>query len=172
VSARRLSQRFSIQLTTENIAETVDLAAALLSASATALAHPGHEAIGDVLHVEYIFAAGIVVAAAFSAWKAIKQRRWFEPLTVKGSIPPQVPHVGTAKTPVTRRQQLYLDILRCPILRKLGYSVGDCHPSSGLATSQVGNRYLDCPTKAKNKKITNGNHCLKLGKNRELCQVC
>ena len=51
------------------------IAAALMTASTTALAHPGHEAIGDVLHVEYLFAAGIVVAAAFSAWKVIKQRR-------------------------------------------------------------------------------------------------
>jgi len=53
----------------------VSLTAALLSASTTALAHPGHEAIGDVLHVEHLFAAGIVVAAALSAWKAIKQLR-------------------------------------------------------------------------------------------------
>lgn len=51
------------------------LSAALMAASASVMAHPGHEAIGDVLHVEYLFAAGIVAAAAFSAWKVIKQRR-------------------------------------------------------------------------------------------------
>ncbi|WP_379865644.1 hypothetical protein [Marinobacter sp. M5B] len=51
------------------------LTAALMLASTTALAHPGHEAIGDVLHVEYLFALGIVVVAALSAWKVIKQRR-------------------------------------------------------------------------------------------------
>ncbi|MDI9244589.1 DUF6732 family protein [Marinobacter sp. CHS3-4] len=53
----------------------VSLTAALISTSTTALAHPGHEAIGDVLHVEYLFAAGIVLAAAYSAWKTMKQRR-------------------------------------------------------------------------------------------------
>ena len=55
--------------------KTFGLSAALMSASTTALAHPGHEAIGDVLHVEYLFAAGIVVVVAISASKVIKQRR-------------------------------------------------------------------------------------------------
>ena len=55
--------------------KNLSLTVALMSASKTALAHPGHEAIGDGLHVEYLFAAGIVVAAAFLAWKVIKQRR-------------------------------------------------------------------------------------------------
>lgn len=55
--------------------KNVSLSAALMTASSTAMAHPGHEAIGDVLHVEYLFAVGIVVAAAYSAWKVIKQRR-------------------------------------------------------------------------------------------------
>ncbi|MDP4531692.1 hypothetical protein Q9252_06015 [Marinobacter salarius] len=49
--------------------------AALMTASSSVLAHPGHEAIGDVLHVEYLVAVGVVVAAAFSAWKVIKSRR-------------------------------------------------------------------------------------------------
>lgn len=53
----------------------VSLSAALMAASTSVLAHPGHEAIGDVLHVEYLFALGIVVAAALSAWKVIKARR-------------------------------------------------------------------------------------------------
>ncbi len=51
------------------------LSAALMAASSSVLAHPGHEAIGDVLHVEYLFAVGIVVAVALSAWKVIKQRQ-------------------------------------------------------------------------------------------------
>jgi hypothetical protein len=38
------------------------------------LAHPGHEAIGDVLHVEYLFAVGIVGAIGLSVWKRVKQR--------------------------------------------------------------------------------------------------
>ncbi|WP_421859799.1 hypothetical protein [Marinobacter salarius] len=53
----------------------ISLSAALITASSGVIAHPGHEAIGDVLHVEYLFAVGIVVAAALSAWKMIKQRR-------------------------------------------------------------------------------------------------
>lgn len=51
------------------------LTTALMAASTTVIAHPGHEAIGDVLHVEYLFALGIAVAVALSAWKVIKQRR-------------------------------------------------------------------------------------------------
>jgi len=57
------------------IFKSFSLTAALIAAPTTAFAHPGHEAIGDGLHVEYLFAAGIVVAAVFSAWKLIKQRR-------------------------------------------------------------------------------------------------
>ena len=53
----------------------MSVSAGLLLASTNVLAHPGHEAIGDVLHVEYLFAAGIVGAIAFMAWKKIKQRR-------------------------------------------------------------------------------------------------
>ncbi len=51
------------------------LGAALMAISASVMAHAGHEAIGDVLHVEYLFAAGVVVVAGLSAWKVIKQRR-------------------------------------------------------------------------------------------------
>ena len=51
------------------------LSAALMSTSASVLAHAGHEAIGDVLHVEYLFAVGVVVVAGLSAWEVIKQRR-------------------------------------------------------------------------------------------------
>lgn len=58
-----------------NQIKNFSLTAALMAVSATALAHPGHEAIGNVLHVEYLFAVGIVVAAALSAWKVFKQRR-------------------------------------------------------------------------------------------------
>ncbi|MFL1455027.1 hypothetical protein ACJO5Y_11330 [Marinobacter sp. GN3S48] len=47
----------------------------LLVASASVLAHSGHEAIGDVLHVEYLFAAGIVGAIALMAWKKVNERR-------------------------------------------------------------------------------------------------
>ncbi|MGM0774041.1 hypothetical protein [Marinobacter sp.] len=55
--------------------KNVSLSVALMTASSSVIGHPGHEAIGDVLHVEYLFAVGIVVAAAISAWKVIKQRR-------------------------------------------------------------------------------------------------
>lgn len=55
--------------------KNVSLSAALMTASSSVIAHSGHEAIGDVLHVEYLFALGIVVAAAYSARKVIKQRR-------------------------------------------------------------------------------------------------
>ncbi|WP_150910486.1 hypothetical protein [Marinobacter halotolerans] len=53
----------------------VGLTAALLSATTTALAHPGHEAIGDVLHVEYLFAAGIAVALCLTVWKRAKKKQ-------------------------------------------------------------------------------------------------
>jgi hypothetical protein len=53
----------------------MSVGAGLLLASANVLAHSGHETIGDVLHVEYLFAVGIVGAIAFTAWRKIKQRR-------------------------------------------------------------------------------------------------
>lgn len=37
---------------------------ALLLASGVALSHPGHEAIGDGLHIEYLFAVGAFGVAA------------------------------------------------------------------------------------------------------------
>jgi hypothetical protein len=49
--------------------------AVLLLASTNALAHSGHETIGDILHIEYLVAAVIVSAIAFTAWPKIKQRR-------------------------------------------------------------------------------------------------
>ncbi|UQG55002.1 MULTISPECIES: hypothetical protein [unclassified Marinobacter] len=52
----------------------MSISAVLLLASTNALAHSGHEAIGDVLHIEYLVAAVIVSAIAFTAWKKIKQR--------------------------------------------------------------------------------------------------
>jgi hypothetical protein len=52
----------------------MSISAVLLLASTNALAHSGHEAIGDVLHIEYLVAAGIVSAIAFTAWRKIKQR--------------------------------------------------------------------------------------------------
>jgi len=45
------------------------MTAALLAASTTALAHPGHEAIGDVLHVEYLFTAITAATIALGLWK-------------------------------------------------------------------------------------------------------
>jgi predicted MFS family arabinose efflux permease len=44
--------------------------------SANLLAHPGHEAIGDVLHIEYLFAVGIIAGAIvlLMAWKRVKER--------------------------------------------------------------------------------------------------
>ncbi|MEQ8182761.1 hypothetical protein [Marinobacter salarius] len=51
------------------------LTAVLLSASTAAFAHPGHEAIGDLLHVEHLFAAGILIVAVLSTWKVKKRRR-------------------------------------------------------------------------------------------------
>jgi len=53
----------------------MSVSAMLLLASTNALAHSGHEAIGDILHIEYLVAALIVSAIAFTAWKKIKQRR-------------------------------------------------------------------------------------------------
>jgi hypothetical protein len=54
--------------------QKISASVGLLVASANVLAHSGHEAIGDVLHVEYLFAAGIVIAIAVSAWRKVKQR--------------------------------------------------------------------------------------------------
>ncbi|SFR54713.1 hypothetical protein SAMN05216203_1300 [Marinobacter daqiaonensis] len=49
--------------------------AALLAASGVAPGHPGHEAIGDGLHVEYLFAAGAVVVAAVYGLVLYKRNR-------------------------------------------------------------------------------------------------
>jgi hypothetical protein len=54
--------------------QKISISAGFLLASTNVLAHPGHEAIGDILHVEYLFAAGLVGAIAFMAWNKIKQR--------------------------------------------------------------------------------------------------
>ncbi len=40
------------------------LTASLIFASGAAWGHPGHEAIGDVLHIEYLVAAGAAVSIA------------------------------------------------------------------------------------------------------------
>jgi hypothetical protein len=53
----------------------ISISVGLLLASTNTLAHSGHEAIGDVLHIEYLVAAGIVSAIAITAWRKIKQRR-------------------------------------------------------------------------------------------------
>jgi hypothetical protein len=55
--------------------QKISTSVGLLLASANVLAHSGHEAIGDVLHVEYLFAVGIVGAIALMAWKKVKGRR-------------------------------------------------------------------------------------------------
>ena len=55
--------------------QKINASVALLAASTNVLAHPGHEAIGDVLHVEYLFAAGIVGVIALMVWKNVKERR-------------------------------------------------------------------------------------------------
>lgn len=57
------------------LANGLALTAGLILASGTAWGHPGHEAIGDVLHIEYLVAAGIVCAVARTAWRKAKQRR-------------------------------------------------------------------------------------------------
>jgi hypothetical protein len=54
--------------------QKISASVGLLVASANVLAHSGHEAIGDVLHVEYLFAVGIVGAIGLMAWKKVKQR--------------------------------------------------------------------------------------------------
>ncbi|MEX2474469.1 hypothetical protein [Marinobacter sp.] len=46
----------------------------LLVASTNVLAHSGHEAIGDMLHIEDLFAAGIVGAIVLMAWKKVKSQ--------------------------------------------------------------------------------------------------
>lgn len=55
--------------------QKISASVGLLVASTNLLAHSGHEAIGDVLHVEYLFAAGIVGAIGLMAWKKVKDRR-------------------------------------------------------------------------------------------------
>jgi len=55
--------------------QKVSASVALQVASVNVLAHPGHEAVGDVLHVEYLFAVGIVGAIVVMAWKKVKGRR-------------------------------------------------------------------------------------------------
>ncbi len=52
--------------------QKISASVGLLVASTNVLAHSGHEAIGDVLHVEYLFAAGIVGAIVLMAWKKVK----------------------------------------------------------------------------------------------------
>lgn len=52
----------------------MSVSAGFLLASANVLAHSGHEAIGDVLHIEYLVAAGIVSAIALAVWKKSRQR--------------------------------------------------------------------------------------------------
>ena len=54
--------------------QKISASVGLLVASANVLAHSGHEAIGDVLHVEYLFAVGIVGAIGLRVWKRVKQR--------------------------------------------------------------------------------------------------
>jgi len=51
------------------------LTASMILASGAAWGHPGHEAIGDVLHIEYLVAVGIVCAVARTAWRKAKHRR-------------------------------------------------------------------------------------------------
>ena len=55
--------------------QKISASVGLLVASTNALAHSGHEAIGDVLHVEYLFAVGLVGAIVLLAWKKVKKRR-------------------------------------------------------------------------------------------------
>ncbi|PFG53353.1 hypothetical protein ATG98_2453 [Marinobacter sp. LV10R520-4] len=52
----------------------MSISAVLLLASTNALAHSSHEAIGDVLHIEYLVAAVIVSAIALAVWKKSRQR--------------------------------------------------------------------------------------------------
>jgi len=52
----------------------MSISAVLLLASTNALAHSGHEAIGEVLHIEYLVAVGIVSAIALAVWKKSRQR--------------------------------------------------------------------------------------------------
>ncbi|MBZ2168791.1 hypothetical protein [Marinobacter sp. F4216] len=54
--------------------QKIGASAGLLLASANVLAHSGHEAIGNVLHVEYIFAAGIVGAIVLTAYRKVSER--------------------------------------------------------------------------------------------------
>jgi len=54
--------------------QKISVSVGLLVACANVLAHPGHEAIGDVLHVEYLFAVAIVGAIALMGWRKVKER--------------------------------------------------------------------------------------------------
>ncbi len=49
------------------------LTASLILASGAAWGHPGHEAIGDVLHIEYLVAGAAAVATA--VYGLIRQKR-------------------------------------------------------------------------------------------------
>ncbi len=49
------------------LANRLTLTASLILASGLAWGHSGHEAIGDVLHIEYLLAAGAAVAVGIYA---------------------------------------------------------------------------------------------------------
>lgn len=51
------------------------LTASLILASGAAWGHPGHEAIGDVLHIEYLLAAGAAAGMAVFGLIRRKHRR-------------------------------------------------------------------------------------------------
>ncbi len=51
------------------------LTASLMLAAGAAWGHPGHEAIGDVLHIEYLVAAGAAVGIAVYG---LLRRKWNE----------------------------------------------------------------------------------------------
>ncbi|WP_336146543.1 hypothetical protein [Marinobacter salarius] len=55
--------------------QKIGVSIGLLVASVNVLAHTGHEAIGDVLHLEYLFVVGVVGAIVLMAWKKVKERR-------------------------------------------------------------------------------------------------
>ena len=49
------------------------LTASLILASGAAWGHPGHEAIGDVLHIEYLVAGAAASAVAF--WALLRRKQ-------------------------------------------------------------------------------------------------
>lgn len=53
----------------------IAITTSLILGSGVAWGHPGHEAIGDALHVEYLFVATIVAVSTAGVLKKIKQRR-------------------------------------------------------------------------------------------------